>query len=58
MLQRDVVGQGLAESSSQFLKRGSTVLVEGKSMSRLKKYQGGIKRNHVENRFWAGSVYV
>lgn len=47
-----VAGQELAESCSQFLKKGSAVLVEGKLMSRLKEYQDGIKRNSVEIRDW------
>jgi len=43
-----VAWQALAESCSQFLKKGSAVLVEGVLKSRLKENEDGTKRSFVE----------
>jgi len=43
-----VAWQELAESCDQFLKKGSTVLVEGELRSRLRVKPNGIKRSLVE----------
>ena len=43
-----VAWQELAESCSQFLKKGSAVLVEGELRSRLRENEDGTKRSFVE----------
>ncbi len=43
-----VAWQKLAESCSQYLQRGSAVLVEGELRSRLKENEDGTKRSFVE----------
>ena len=43
-----VTWQKLAESCSEFLKKGSAVLVEGELRSRFKEEENGRKRNYIE----------
>jgi single-strand DNA-binding protein len=43
-----VAWQDLAQSCSEFLKKGSAVLVEGELRSRMKENEDGSKRNYVE----------
>jgi len=43
-----VAWQDLAQSCSEFLKKGSAVLVEGELRSRMKENEDGRKRNYVE----------
>ena len=43
-----VAWQNLAQSCSEYLRKGSAVLVEGKLRSRIKENEDGSKRNYVE----------
>ena len=43
-----VAWQNLAQSCSEYLKKGSAVLVEGELRSRIKENEDGSKRNYVE----------
>jgi single-strand DNA-binding protein len=43
-----VAWQGLAQSCSEYLRKGSAVLVEGELRSRIKENEHGSKRNYLE----------